>query len=284
CGQAGLRLRGHNEPGGPPRTPNLPITNAPFRHPYAIHRNSPTNSGEEPEIEVLLPPLEEQQRIVTEIEGYQKVLDGARQILAVYRPGFAIGPTWPVVTLDQITNQITDGTHFTPTYTESGVPFWRVTDLTQSNDSKKFISNAEHVQLIKRCHPKKGDILYSKNGTIGVAKKVDWDFEFSVFVSLAVLKPKPELTDSSFLEYTMNSPFVYSQAVSRSKSNTVTNLHLVEIREFEIPLPPLEEQRRIVAELDAEAAQIDAVRALIPCFEAKIQRVIDRVWGNNGSE
>ena len=48
---------------------------------------------------------------------------------------------------------------------------------------------------------------------------------------------------------------------------------------LEIPLPPLEEQRRIVAELDAEALQMEAVRALLPRFEAKIQRILDRVWG-----
>jgi hypothetical protein len=46
----------------------------------------------------------------------------------------------------------------------------------------------------------------------------------------------------------------------------------------------LREQRRIVAELDAEAAQMEAVRALIPRFEAKIQRVLDRVWGTGEVE
>ena len=51
-------------------------------------------------------------------------------------------------------------------------------------------------------------------------------------------------------------------------------------RGAEIPLPPMSEQRRIVAELDAEALQMEAVRSLIPRFEAKIQRVLDRVWGN----
>ena len=51
-------------------------------------------------------------------------------------------------------------------------------------------------------------------------------------------------------------------------------------RALEIPLPPLSEQRRIVSELDAEAAQMEAVRSLLPRFEAKIQRVLDRVWGN----
>ena len=49
---------------------------------------------------------------------------------------------------------------------------------------------------------------------------------------------------------------------------------------IQIPLPPLEEQGQIVAELDAEAAQMEVVRALLPRFEAKIQRVLDRVWGN----
>jgi hypothetical protein len=51
-------------------------------------------------------------------------------------------------------------------------------------------------------------------------------------------------------------------------------------RAFEIPRPPLEERRCVVAELDAEAEQMDSVRALPPRFEAKIQRVLDRVWGN----
>ena len=58
------------------------------------------------------------------------------------------------------------------------------------------------------------------------------------------------------------------------------NITVEVLREVEIPLPPLEEQRRIVAELDAEAAQMEAVRSLLPRFEAKIQRVLDRVWGN----
>jgi type I restriction enzyme M protein len=234
--------------------------------------------------QILLPSLEEQRRIVAEIEGYQKIIDGARQVLGNYRPSFAADPNWPIVPLADVTKQITDGTHFTPTYTDSGVPFWRVTDITKSDDSKKFISRKEHLTLIKRCHPEKGDILYSKNGTVGVAKRVDWDFEFSIFVSLALLKPQHDQIDSRFLEYTMNSAFVYAQAMSRSKSNTVTNLHLVEIRDFQIPLPSFQEQRRIVAELDAEAAQMEVVRALIPRYEAKIQKVLDRVWRSERPE
>jgi hypothetical protein len=61
---------------------------------------------------------------------------------------------------------------------------------------------------------------------------------------------------------------------------SIRSIHYRRVRHaLEIPLPPLREQRRIVSELDAEAAQMEAVRGLIPRFEAKIQRVLDRVWG-----
>lgn len=53
-------------------------------------------------LEIPLPPLEEQRRIVTEIEGYQKVLDGARQILAGYKPKLEVNPEWPLVELDEV--------------------------------------------------------------------------------------------------------------------------------------------------------------------------------------
>lgn len=232
-------------------------------------------------IEIPLPPLAVQQEIVAEIESYQKIIDGARQVVDNYRPYISIQSEWPVCELSEITNKITDGAHFTPTYVESGVPFLRVTDITESRSSKKFIPRAEHDELIKRCHPEKGDVLYSKNGTIGIAKLVDWDWEFSIFVSLCLIKPKAELLDPHYLTCFLNSDTAYSQATARSKSGTVTNLHLVDIKTIKIPLPPLETQRAIVAEIEAEQALVDANRQLIARFEAKIKAAIDRVWGGD---
>ena len=110
-----------------------------------------------------------------------------------------------IVQLDDVCKTITDGTHKTPKYTSEGIPFLRVTDITKSNSSKKFISKEEHLELIKRCKPEKGDILFSKNGTIGVAELVDWDYEFSIFVSLCLLKPYKEKILSRYLKELMNS-------------------------------------------------------------------------------
>jgi type I restriction enzyme M protein len=230
-------------------------------------------------IQIPLPPLELQKEIVAEIEGYQKVINGAGAVLDHYRPHIPIHPDWPVFELSQVSTKITDGAHFTPTYVETGVPFLRVTDITESNTSKKFIPREEHDELIKRCRPEKGDVLYSKNGTIGIAKLVDWDWEFSIFVSLSLIKPKKELLDPHYLTCFLNSDAAYAQATARSKSGTVTNLHLVDIKTIKIPVPPLATQQAIVAEIEAEQRLVAANRELVTRFEKKIQATLARVWG-----
>jgi type I restriction enzyme M protein len=232
-------------------------------------------------IQIPLPPLDVQQEIVAEIDGYQKVIDGARAVLDNYRPSIAMDPDWPVFELNEVTSKVTDGAHFTPTYIDAGVPFLRVTDITESSTSKKFIPKDEHIELIKRCHPEKGDVLYSKNGTIGIAKLVDWDWEFSIFVSLCLIKPKADLLDPHYLTCFLNSKAGYAQATARSKSGTVTNLHLVDIKTIRIPIPPLSTQQAIVAEIEAEQALVHANRELIARFEKKIAATLARIWGDH---
>lgn len=241
---------------------------------------SSINKNDIEAIEIPLPPLDIQKEIVAEIEGYQKIIDGARQVVENYQPKIPVDPDWPMPRLQEVCDKITDGTHRTPNYTDSGIPFLRVTDITQSNGSKKFISSEEHAELIKRCKPEVGDVLYSKNGTIGVAKLIDWNWEFSIFVSLALLKPKRDRLDSRYLETFLNSDGALSQATARSKSGTVTNLHLEEINEMQIPLPSLETQRAIVAQIEEEQRLVNANKELIRLFEAKIKTTINRIWGD----
>ena len=247
------------------------------------HGNTMTHitKGRFNSIQIPLPPLEVQQEIVSEIEGYQRVIDGARAVIDNYRPQIVVDPEWLIKELSEVAVKITDGTHTTPNYTDSGIPFLRVTDITKSNTSKKFISEEEHMELIKRCHPQKGDVLYSKNGTIGIAKVVDWGEDFSIFVSLALIKPRRELVDSRYLECFLNSDTAYEQATSRSKSGTVTNLHLVDIKTIQIPLPSLTKQQEIVAEIEAEQSLVAANRELMERMEGKIRAAIGRVWGTS---
>ncbi|MBL3657157.1 restriction endonuclease subunit S [Fulvivirga sediminis] len=185
-----------------------------------------------------------------------------------------------IVTLGEICSQITDGTHHTPTYTEKGIPFLRVTDITGSNESKKFISENEHRQLIKRCNPEKGDILYTKNGTIGVAKEIDWDFEFSIFVSLCLLKANPNFVFNRYLVHYLNTNFALRQATQNSKKATISNLHLIEIKKIKIPLPPLPTQKKIAAILDEADKLRQQSKQLIENYNQLTQSLFLDMFGD----
>lgn len=176
--------------------------------------------------------------------------------------------TWEIAKLSSLAEKITDGTHKTPTYTNEGIPFLRVTDIhnpTIDWNNVKYISKEEHIELTKRCKPEKGDILYSKNGTIGIPKIIDWDREFSVFVSLCLIKIKKEGSKicPKYLEQFLKSSNCMEQIRLRAKQGTVTNLHLEEIREFDIPLPNVKEQQRIVDILSITDDQIEQIESLI---------------------
>lgn len=185
-----------------------------------------------------------------------------------------------LISLGELCNKITDGTHHTPTYTDNGIPFLRVTDITESNNSKKFISETEHLELIKRCNPQKGDILYTKNGTIGVAKKITWDYEFSIFVSLCLLKPNTELVFTDYLVHYLNTKMALSQALSHTKTGTISNLHLIEIKKIKIPVPSLLQQKKIANILDAADALKQNDKAVVAKYDELIQALFLDMFGD----
>lgn len=225
-----------------------------------------------------LPPLSHQEEIADRVIIHNKVINGAKQIFDNYKPQIDINPDWEMVELGTVCEKITDGTHSTPVYTESGIPFLRVTDITESNDSKKYISLEEHKELIKRCNPQKGDVLYTKNGTIGIAKEITWDYEFSIFVSLALLKPKREILKSKFLEIYLNTPQALKQAFAHSKSNTITNLHLINIKQIKIPRISLEEQEVLIAKYKKEIDLVNVSKEIAKLFEQKTNNEINKLW------
>ncbi|CAG0997894.1 hypothetical protein METP3_03089 [Methanosarcinales archaeon] len=221
--------------------------------------------------EFIIPPKDEQRRIadmlwaaedcivkneklVDETEFYNKILMKELFTKGIAHKEFKnteigkIPKEWGVVKLKELANKITDGTHITPTYVNTGIPFLRITDIqSPSIDwvNTKHIPLMEHLELTKRCKPEKGDVLLSKNGTVGITKVIDWEKEFSIFVSLCLIKPKHDLVNNYYLAHYLRSEGL-EQIRLRGKQMTVTNLHLVEINELLIPLPPLPEQKKIV--------------------------------------
>ncbi|MCX7046659.1 MAG: restriction endonuclease subunit S, partial [Candidatus Sumerlaeota bacterium] len=95
------------------------------------------------------------------------------------------------------------------------------------------------------------------------------------------LSPNPKILTGGYLCRAILCEQIQKSLEANATGSTVLGIKASSLKEIKIPLPPLDEQRCIVAELDDEAAQIEAVRALIPRYEAKIQRILDRVWCNN---
>jgi len=231
--------------------------------------------------EIPLPPLEVQQQIVAEIEGYQKIIDGAKQIVNHYKPTIKINPDWEMVELGDVCEKITDGTHHTPTYFEKGVIFLSSKNVTSGKidwDNVKYIDEAQHIQMQKRVSPRLNDILLAKNGTTGVAAIVDRDITFDIYVSLALLRPSEKLVPK-FLLHCINSVDAKRQFNERLKGVGVPNLHLKEIKEVIIPLPTIEEQQAIVQAIEEEMQLVNANKRLIEIFEQKIKDKISEVWG-----
>ena len=173
---------------------------------------------------------------------------------------FDIPESWRWVRLGSLLEKLVDGTHRTPKYTLSGVPFVSVTNMSSGKldlSNTKFISKEEHQELWKRCNPERNDILLSKVGTTGVPAIVDTDIQFSLFVSVALLKFNKQLLDIDFLVYAILTPDFQRQCQEHTRGVGNKNWVIVDIANTVFPLPPLAEQKRIVAKIEELLPLVD---------------------------
>jgi type I restriction enzyme, S subunit len=185
---------------------------------------------------------------------------------------YVIPNSWEWCYLDDLCTLITDGTHYTPTYTEAGIPFISVKNLSSGKlnfSNTRFISEQEHNEFIKRCHPEEGDVLLTKVGTTGIAVTISTNKEFSIFVSVALLKFVKEFIDADYLTRLINSPLVKKYSADGTEGVGNKNLVLRKIKAFIIPIPPLAEQRRIVEKIDRLMGMCDRLEDSIESGKGK---------------
>lgn len=166
---------------------------------------------------------------------------------------FDIPENWCWCRLGEIVNKLTDGTHRTPKYVEKGIPFLSVKNLSSGKmdfENTKFITPEEHKELYARCNPEKGDMLLTKVGTTGIPVINDSDIEFSLFVSVALIKFNHNLLDEKFFLYLLQSPLVQDQAKENTRGVGNKNWVMDAIANTMLVLPPLAEQKRIVSAIE----------------------------------
>ncbi len=171
---------------------------------------------------------------------------------------------WHWTHLGDLCDRITDGTHQPPPFTRSGVPFLFVRNIVSGRmnfDVQNYVSWETFQELTKRCRPTMGDLLYSAVGSFGVAVVVDTDLPFTFQRHIAHLKPKHGLVDPEYLAYFLNSPEGRTQSDSAALGGAQRTVTLTALAGFQVPLPPLPEQRRIAAILREQMAAVDRARA-----------------------
>jgi type I restriction enzyme S subunit len=252
--------------------------------------------------EIPLPPLPEQRRIVARIEELAAQIHEARALRqqtaeevealmgAQLGAEFSLLATrFPVRQLGDVASRIVDGPHQTPSYLpdgHSGVPFVTVKNMVAgrlSFENLNYISEADHRLFAKKCTAERGDVLYSKDGaTRGHPCLVDTDRKFSFFVSVALIKPLRDQLDGRYLVHLLNSRWIKGRVADRSRGDMIPHIVLREIRAFPVPLPPLPEQRRIVAESNALQAEVDALKRLqaetATEFDALLPSILDKAF------
>ena len=157
---------------------------------------------------------------------------------------------WEVERLEALTTKIVDGVHHTPKYLSEGIPFITITDITAgegiSFENVRFISPADHAIFVKRADPRPGDVLVTKDGTLGVARVVTTDGpEFSIFVSVAQIRPKKDVCTPELIWSFFESGEFRIQLGGLSAGTGLAHIHLEHFREFKLRRPPYEEQLRI---------------------------------------
>lgn len=172
---------------------------------------------------------------------------------------------WQIVPLKRLVLMpIKDGTHQTPTYTESsnGIPFLSSGNVRTGKinwENIKYITPELHEKLSKEVKPQINDILLAKNGTTGVAAIVDKNYIFDVYVTLAVIRANPQYLIPRFLLYAINSNISKYQFNQSLKGIGTPNLHLDEINKTRILVPTLAEQCQIADFLDSKCSKIDSI-------------------------
>lgn len=228
-----------------------------------------------------MPPVEMQKEIVAEIEGYQKVIDGARAVLDHYRPHIPIHPDWPMVELGELCKPEYG---FTERAAESGdARFIRITDIADDGtlriEDPKFITLTDEARASLLA---KGDILVARTGaTYGKTMLFEEDYP-AVFASFLIRLRFPEdRVHPRYFWVFARSDLYWNQARTLMTGGGQPQFNGNALKQVKVPLPPLATQQAIVAEIEAEQALVAANRELIARFGRKIQFTLARVWGED---
>lgn len=223
-----------------------------------------------------LPSLEMQREIVDEIEGYLKVVNGAHQVVYNYRPCITVKPEWPMVELREVCEI---GGRIT-TEIDGALPSFGA-DSIESNTGQLLKIETAAVQNVRGpVYEYEGErLLYSKIRPY-LNKLTIVNMHGYCSSDMYPLLQDPDKVDIRYLATYMLSDAFNKSIKGYYERASIPKINQAQLFGTKVPLPPLDVQRLIVAEIEAEQALVNMNKELITRFEAKIKAAIDRVWAS----
>jgi type I restriction enzyme S subunit len=221
------------------------------------------DAGDEPAEELLKRIAKEKARLVNAGEIKDRISPRRNGEVASTSP---VPHGWEMSDLQSVCTSVTDGDHLPPPKADEGVPFLVIGDVrtgTIEFSGDRFVSQEYYDALDPIRRPRSGDLLYTLVGSYGIPVIVTDDRPFCVQRHIGILRPSKEI-DVGFLARSMESQFVFDQATNCATGIAQKTVPLSGLRNIDIRLPPLAEQRRIVGrveELMALCDQLQAARA-----------------------
>ncbi len=242
-------------------------------------------------IRIPIPPLEIQQQIVAELDGYQNIISGARQVVENWKPTIDFVPNWGKVKMgDKKYIQIVDGDRGTnypkkAEFTPEGFCLFLNTSNVRKGEfdfSKCDFVTQEKDNALRKGKLIREDVVLTTRGTIGNTAHYSNSIAFEnirINSGMVILRSNLDKISPSFLLQFMNSLEFAAQVANFISGSAQPQLPIRVLNEIEIPLPPLKIQKQIVEKIEAERALVESARKLIELYEQKIKDRIAKIWG-----
>lgn len=238
------------------------------------------------EHQIPLPPLDMQKKIVAEIEGYQKVISGARTVINNYRPHIVVKSDWPIEPLGHHFSTLSGGTPSTTesTFWEGEIPWVSPKDMKSDTlyDTEDHLSEAAITNSSTKLIPAQSVICVVRSGILKHTFPVAiLSRAMCINQDIIAFKSKTEIISSKFLFYILKTRSASILEEGIKPGVTVQSFYNGFFKDYPIPIPTLETQHAIIAEIEAEQALVTANSDLIGRFEKKIQATLAKVLGEN---
>jgi type I restriction enzyme M protein len=227
-----------------------------------------------------LPPLPVQEEIVVELESYQKIIDGAKQVVDNWKPQIEIDPEWMVVKMKYVSDINPDSHEPSELYSD----WFAYIDISSIDNKTNTLENVNHISVSEapsraRRIVKPKDVIIS---TVRPNLKAFYYFDevperAIVSTGFAVLRSKDRIVPK-FLYYIVLSDYALNQMIVKMGKGAYPSINQTDVSELDVPLPSLPCQQDIVDRIETERKIVYANRRLISIYEQKIKDRIEKLW------